>query len=77
MRCYLLLDFLRNGRHLLKTLFNIVEAPSTVKVEIFAHFAAKWSGANIMSKCVFACASLLSAKLKTCEIHLSRLGAKN
>ena len=46
-------------------------------VEIFAHFAAKWSGANIMSKCVFACASLLSAKLKTCEIHLSRLGGKN
>ena len=30
-----------------------------------------------MSKCVFACASLLSAKLKTCKIHLSRLGVKN
>ena len=50
------------------------------KVEIFA---AKWSGAKIKPReyyvkmRVFACASLLSAKLKTCEIHLSRLGAKN
>ena len=51
-------------------------------VEIFAHFAAKWSGTKIKPReyyvkmRVFACASLLSAKLKTCKIHLSRLGAK-
>ena len=60
---------------------HIILASNTVKVEIFAHFVAKRSGAkinrtNILSKCVFAYASMLSAKLNIRDMHLSRLGAK-
>ena len=31
----------------------------------------------MMSKCVSVCASLMSAKFKTRDIHLSRLGCEN
>ena len=46
-------------------------------VEMFAHFAAKWSGAKIKPRENYVKMCVCVCKLVVCEIHLSRLGAKN